>query len=259
MRRYHRYEVVGFDTLRTRAALLVGYHGRPIAHDLCILTTVMKERLGYLPLTIMHGAIAKMPFAHSAQRAIGMASGDGDEVESAIARNEHVLVTPGGTREGCRSSTTRHRIDWGKRTGYLRLALKYRVPIIPIGAFGVDNTYLGLNDGYRLGRALHVPGGLPLWLGVGPLGLWPLSPPFPAKFVQVIGDPLTLDELGLVGRMANDDAPLVRAHDVVTRAVQSLIDRARSLRFDSARVAWPEHAHDAREMRDSHATTKAAA
>ena len=49
-RRYHRYEVVGLEHLeRPGAALLVGYHGRPIAYDLCMLLVTVYERLGYMP------------------------------------------------------------------------------------------------------------------------------------------------------------------------------------------------------------------
>ena len=53
--RYHRYEVEGFEILeRTRPALIVGYHGRPLAYDMCILTAKIHERLGYLPHGVVH-------------------------------------------------------------------------------------------------------------------------------------------------------------------------------------------------------------
>ncbi|XXX71710.1 lysophospholipid acyltransferase family protein [Sorangium sp. So ce134] len=226
MRRYHRYEVEGFEHVaRPGAALIVGYHGRPIAHDMCILTAEIHDRLGYMPHAIVHGAAERQPLLKWVVDGLGFVTGDSAALEEAIARGEHVLVTPGGTREGCRSSRDRYRVDWGERFGYLRLALKYRLPIIPVGAAGVDDTYIGFNDGYRLGKRLGVPHGLPLWLGVGVAGLWPLSPPLPVKFRQCIGAPIDLLAEGPVDE--RDRGRLAVLHRRVTGAVQGLLDRAR--------------------------------
>ena len=222
MRRYHRYEVEGFEHLEGAApALLVGYHGRPLAHDLCMLTVTAYERLGYLPHGVIHGYFGHNRALRRAIDELGFVTGDGDALAAAVARGEHVMVQPGGTREGCRSALHRHEVDWGERTGYLRLALKHRLPIIPIAGAGVDDGYLGLNDGAALGRRLGVPHGLPVWIGVGPLGLWPLSPPFPVKMRQVIGAPIALGDVDPADRVA-----LAALHARVRGAVQALLDSA---------------------------------
>ncbi len=220
-RRYHRYEVEGFEQLaRPGAALLVGYHGRPIAYDLCMLTVTMYERFGYLPHGVVHRYVEHQPLMKWVSDGLGLVTGDGDDIDRAVARGEHILVQPGGTREGCRSFRHRYAIDWGNRTGYLRLALRHGIPIIPIAASGIDDGYLGLNDGYHLGKRVGMPGGLPLWLGIGPLGLWPLSPPFPVKIRQVIGEPITPS-----GSIDPDDPVALSAlHRRVGRAVQDLLD-----------------------------------
>ncbi len=220
-RRYHRYEVSGLSRLeRPGAALLVGYHGRPIAYDLCMLTVTMYERLGYLPHGVVHRYIERQPVMKWVSDRLGFVTEDGDAVERAVARGEHILVQPGGTREGCRSHRHRYEVDWGHRTGYLRLAIRHGLPIIPIAASGVDDGYLGLNDGYRLGKRLGAPGGLPLWFGLGPLGLWPWSPPFPVKIRQLIGEPIVWPRSLDPG----DPAALLALHQRVGRAVQDLLD-----------------------------------
>jgi hypothetical protein len=223
LRRYHRYEVVGLDRLlRHDACLLVGYHGKPIAYDLCMLTVTLRERLGYLPHGVVHGAVDHEPLMRWVSSSLGFVTGDGDAVALAKARGEHVLVQPGGTREGCRSSLHRYRVDWGERTGYLRLALRHGLPIIPIAAHGVDDGYLGLNDGHALGKRLGAPQRLPLWLGVGPLGLFPFSPPFPVKITQLVGEPI--DPLA-DGPIDPEDRPrLLALHRRVAGAVQALLD-----------------------------------
>jgi 1-acyl-sn-glycerol-3-phosphate acyltransferase len=225
---YHRYTVRGLDRLlQPGAALLVGYHGRPIAYDLCMLTVTIHERLGYLPHGVIHGYFGHQPILRWAIDNLGFVTGDGEAIERAVARGEHVLLQPGGTREGCRSFRHRYEVDWGDRTGYLRLALRYRLPIIPIAAAGIDDGYLGLNDGYALGRRLGVPHRVPVWLGLGPLGLWPLSPPFPVKITQLVGEPIDPFADGPID--PGDRAAMLRLHAKVKGAVQALCDEGRRL------------------------------
>jgi 1-acyl-sn-glycerol-3-phosphate acyltransferase len=222
LRHYHRYEVEGFEHLeRPGAALLVGYHGRPIAYDLCMLSVTVYERLGYLPHGVVHRYVKRQPIMQWVSDRLGFVSHDGAAVERAVARGEHILVQPGGTREGCRSFRQRYVVDWGERLGYLRLALRHRLPIIPIAATGVDDGYIGLNDGYRLGKQVGMPGGLPLWFGIGVVGLWPLSPPFPVKIRQVIGNPIVVQPID-----PDDREAVLALHRRVALAVQALLDRS---------------------------------
>ncbi|MEL6179682.1 MAG: lysophospholipid acyltransferase family protein [Myxococcota bacterium] len=229
MMRYHRYEVHGFHNLQCgRSALIVGYHGRPLAYDQCMLTVAIHDAFGYMPHGIVHSAARKLPIFRWLTDGLGFVAGDDGSLAEAIARGEHILVQPGGTREGCRSMRHRYTVDWGRRTGYVRLALKYQLPIIPVACAGVDDTYIGLNNGYTLSKALHVPFGFPVWLGLGPTGLWPLSFPFPTKFTQVIGEPMVLT---LDGRQVdpNDREGVLRLSARVQNEVQQLIQVARRL------------------------------
>ncbi len=227
MRHYHRFEVSGFEhIMRPGAALIVGYHGRAGAHDLCMLQSYMFERTGAMGSAVMHHAFARMPVLRWLVAGGGFVTSDGGDLAEAVGKGERLFVTPGGTREGYRSARDRYRVDWGQRTGYLRLALKYGLPIIPTGASGVDDTFIGLNDGYKWGKRLGAPAGLPLWLGVGPLGLWPLSPPFPSKIRLRIGSPFQPTEL-FADCNEPSEAVLLTAHARVAGAVQALLNSAR--------------------------------
>ncbi len=222
--RYHRYEVRGFEHLEgDRACLIVGYHGRSIARDMCMLSVYADRRLGYMPHAIFHKAAERLPVFRSIMAGVDGLAGVGEELERAVARGEHVLVTPGGTREGCRTFLDRYRVDWGRRTGYLRLALRFGMPIVPVAAAGTDDTYIGLNNGDAWSRRLRAPLGLPVWLGIGPFGLWPLSPPFPVKILQLIGEPIELPAVD-----PGDRERLLELHGDVTGAVQGLIHQARA-------------------------------
>ena len=226
LRRYHRYEVRGMEhALTPRASLLVGYHGRPLALDLCMFTVTFYEQMGYLPHGVIHGHFDENPALRRAIDGIGLVTGDGPEMGAAVARGEHILVEPGGTREGCRSFRHRYRVDWGSRVGYLKLAIKYGLPIIPIGGTGMDDMFIGLNDGYAWGKRLGAPARLPVWIGVGATGLWPLSLPWPVKIIQWVGAPI---ETHLTNRVSPEDrVGLLAIHEEVTGVVQALIDGAR--------------------------------
>ncbi|QRN95846.1 acyltransferase family protein [Archangium violaceum] len=232
LRRYHRYRILGLETLlEPGTRLIVAYHGRPLAFDQCMLTTVLHERLGYLPHGIIHEAFDQHPALRWLKEGLGFVTRDGPELAAAVARGEHILVQPGGTREGCRSFRHRYRVDWGERLGYLRLAIRYGLPIVPVAGHGMDDAFIGLNDGYQLGRRLGAPWGLPVWLGLGATGLWPLSLPLPVRMTQCVGQPIH-QHLG--GRVdPNDRAALMELHREVGGAVQSLLNRARTMGDDT--------------------------
>ena len=223
---YHRFEVHGFEHLRQGgAALLAGYHGKPVTYDLAMLSVRMFDELGYFPHGVFHGAFA-LPGLRAWLDGLGCVSGDDPRLADVVARGEHLIVAPGGTREAHRSSLHRYRVDWGHRVGYLRLAARLRIPVIPVGAAGVDDAYVGLLDGYRVARRLRLPPLVPLWLGWGPLGPWPLTPPFPVKITQVIGAPIPDTAEGRVD--PDDREALLALHQRVIAAVQESIDRARA-------------------------------
>jgi hypothetical protein len=225
---YHRYTVTGLERLLAPGAkLIVGYHGRPLAYDMCMLTVALYDRLGYLPHGVVHRGLDAIPALKVFTDALGFVTEDGDDLARAVAAGEHVVVTPGGGMEGCRSALHRYEVCWGDRVGYVRLARKYGLPIVPVGAAGADDGYLGLNDAETVGRLLGVPRrwAWALWTGIGPLGLYPFSPPFPVQFHQRVGEPIDpwADDDGRRG----EDAGLLRTHRRVVRAVQALLDEAR--------------------------------
>ncbi len=227
--RYYGYTVEGFEHLaRPGSALVVGYHGSPFAWDMCMLMVRVYDRLGYFPHGIVHRGVDGIPPLKWLTDELGCVTADGDRLTEAVLMGEHIFTTPGGTSEACRGLADRYRVDWGQHLGYLRLALRHRLPIVPVAAAGTDGAYIGLNDANALGRKLGLPRDWSwiAWLGVGPLGIFPFSPPFPVRMRQLIGTPIDLQAMGV---RAGDERSLVRAHQHVTGVVQDLLDRARGL------------------------------
>lgn len=250
---YHRYSVEGLETLvDAPASLIVGYHGRPTAWDMCMLTVALYDRLGYLPHAIFNSSVDKLPGARWLADSLGFVGEDGGVLAQAVKDGEHLVVTPGAATEGGRTFWTRYVVDWGDHRGYLRLSLKYKIPIVPVAASGTDDVYHGLIDAIQLGKLLGMPRGWGLWTGIGPLGLFPFSPGFPVKMHQIIGAPIRPWEHGA---RLDDRASWERAHTLVTGAVQELLDRARARRCAPAYprddTDRPQPTPDARASRRS--------
>jgi len=225
--RYHRYTVQGMEHLRgDRSMLIAGYHGRPLAIDMCMLTVAIHDRLGYLPHGIVHRNLESFPTLKQLTDALGFVTRDGPEIDEAIDRGEHIVTTPGGGQEGCRSFLQRYEVAWQGRLGFVRMAAKYRLPIVPVGAEGADDTYFGFYDAEAFARRIGVSRqqAYSLWLGVGPLGFYPFSPPFPVRIRQTIGTPIDpwndLDP--------DDPASYPIVHEQVVGAVQAILDQART-------------------------------
>lgn len=225
--RYHRYSVTGLEHLEGGAKLVAGYHGRPLAYDMCMLTVAIHDRFGYMPHGIVHRGTTLVPALKWFTEQLGFLVADGPEMAAAVARGEHVVVTPGGGQEGMRDFRQRYRVAWGDRLGYVRLAVKYGLPIVPVAAAGADDTYVGLNDAEAFGRRIGVSRDWAwlLWLGAGPLGPYPFSPPFPVRLTQFVGAPIPVDAEGPV--RLDDVGSLRRLHRRVTGEVQALLDRGR--------------------------------
>jgi len=226
--RYHRYQVLNLERLDgPQPMLIAGYHGRGLAYDMCMINIAIYDRLHYMPHSMLHRGIVYVPWWRWLADGLGFFIGDGPELAAAVRRGEHLIVTPGGAAEGCRRWDDTYRVSWSDHLGYVKLAVRYGLPIVPVGCAGADGTYIGLNSGPEFGEWLGLPKDYAYlaWTGLGPLGLYPFSPAFPVRMLQIVGEPIDPREEGATS--SRDTEALLRVHRRVTAAVQDLIDDAR--------------------------------
>lgn len=229
-RHYFRYSVEGIEHLDgERSVVAVGYHGRPVAWDLLMLHEMLYRRHGRMHFGLFHEWFERDPVARWMLRGLEWSTRDGPELVDAIHAGRHLILAPGGDREATRPWGLHNRVDWGLRAGFVRLAIRHGLAVVPIAAAGVDDAYVGCNDGYDWGRRLRLPHRLPAWLALGPFGLYPFSPPFPVKIHQLIGPPIDLDEFRARGE--GDREAMNAASLRVQGAVQDLLDRAEAKRL----------------------------
>lgn len=227
--KYFRYECEGYEhILASPSSLIVGYHGRPFAWDQGMLAARMYDELGYYPRTFSSKGLLDIPVYREIADSYGAIYEwpSEQEIERIKAAGHHLAVFPGGMREAVRPFWIRYQLDFGPRRGYLRLANHFNLPLIPVVATGVDDAYLGLNDGYAMSKRLTGTSYYSLWLGLGLVGFYPLALPFPVKIRQRIGPPIDLGSLREAA--GSEEEFLELAHTHVTTTMQRMLDELRN-------------------------------
>ncbi len=113
-----------------------------------------------------------------------------------------MILWPGGEQDAYRSWDKRDRAVLGGRTGFIRLALREQVPIIPVATIGGHDTLFVLSEGRGLARKLGLKERMrsevaPITLSI-PFGVTlHLTPfqhiPLPSKIRTEFLDPIYLD------------------------------------------------------------------
>jgi 1-acyl-sn-glycerol-3-phosphate acyltransferase len=212
--------------------LVVGNHsGGQLPPDVPVLLSAWwRERGEDEPIfTLFHSFVLGLP-------GIGaiMAKGGGIEAgpseAEAILRSGSILVAfPGGDHEVFRPWQDRNRIDFGGRTGFVRLALRTQVPVVPTVSVGAHESVVVLARGENLARRLGLHkrfriSVMPLVMGP-PFGVVPAgipTIPLPAKITVELLDPI---DWSSHGPEAADDEDVVQAcYDELTTKMQDALD-----------------------------------
>ncbi len=106
---------------------------------------------------LMHDVPFRVPWAGSWLNAAGAMAANPDNGRRALRDGGALLVFPGGDHDACKPFTQRHQIDFGKRRGYVRLALREGVPIVPVVSAGAHESLFVAFRGARIASALGLP------------------------------------------------------------------------------------------------------
>ncbi len=165
----------------------------------------------------------------------------------ALRQGAPVLVYPGGIEDVFRPHRWRYRINFAGRTGFIKLALRENVPIVPTVSVGAHDSLLILGNIYPVVSDIVNRWGLPWLGGLDPLTLpiylgfpWGVAcgplPNIPAP-VQVhnrICEPIVFDRAGRDA--ANDKDYVWSCYRQVKRVMQQeLIALARER---SLKISW---------------------
>jgi 1-acyl-sn-glycerol-3-phosphate acyltransferase len=138
---------------RRGAALLVGNHAL-LGLDSVALTAVLVAEGHRVPRFLAEKNLSRLPGGRSFLASVGAVPGTPDEAVALLEAGELVGVYPGGADDSFKLSSEAYTLKWGERTGFAKVALRARAPIVPIAATGVDELFTVLRREATIGRLL---------------------------------------------------------------------------------------------------------
>ena len=218
-RHYFRVMVDGIDKVPDGRVLLISNHSGQLPFDGMMIGTAMV--LEHEPPRVIRSMVEKwiprLPFVSVFMARVGQIVGTPENCRRLLARDEAILVFPEGARGISKTFDKRYQLErFG--TGFLRLALETRTPIVPVAVVGAEEQAPALYNLKPMARLLRMPSFpvTPTFPLLGPAGLLPL----PTRYRIYFGDPLVFDGCG-----DEEDEFIERHVETVRGAVQGLIRR----------------------------------
>jgi 1-acyl-sn-glycerol-3-phosphate acyltransferase len=227
-RHYFRVDQKGIEKLpRGRVLVIANHAGNTIPFDgiLLGLSLLLEGKPPRLARGMAEFYLPRIPWWSELIHRAGAVVGTPENCVQLLEREEAILVFPEGHRGFIKPYSKAYQLQrFG--TGFVRLALQTRTPIVPVGIVGSEEQSPGLFDARALGRLIGAPA-FPItwffpWLGV--LGYLPL----PVKYVLRFGDPIVLE-----GDSHEDDEAISARVDLVKDRIALLIEEGLA-----ARSSW---------------------
>jgi 1-acyl-sn-glycerol-3-phosphate acyltransferase len=228
---WFRMEIDGWENLPEPPVLLVGIHsGAPFVWDAWTVGVQWWRRFGQeRPLHgTAHDALMAIPVIGRYFRAMGVLPAAPDSIATALAEGRDVALWPGGEVDSLRPWIERDVANLAGRKGFVKMAIRAGVPIVPIATVGGADAMPVLMRGDRLSRALKLD--RVLRLKVFPLAVslpWGIAPaalpqlPLPAKIRTRFMPAVKLDD---DPARADDDRYVEQKYQEVQRSIQHGMD-----------------------------------
>ncbi len=136
---WFRMEVEGWENLPEPPALLIGIHsGGPFPWDAWTVGVQWWRHFGRTrPMHgTAHDALMATPGLGAYFRRMGCLPARADSITAALAAGQDVALWPGGERDSLRAWSQRDEAILAGRSGFIKLAIRSGVPIVPIATVG---------------------------------------------------------------------------------------------------------------------------
>jgi len=192
--RWFRAEWEGLEKIPDGGgALLIANHAGAIPSDAPVIMHGIEKELGRPVYGLADYFFRTVPVVGTLwARAGGVSARPGNAYRLLREQNQLALVFPEGTKGPSKSYTDRYQLRRFGRGGFVEIAMRAGVPVIPIAVVGSEEAMPVIFRLPTLARALGVPY-VPITanlLAMGPLGA---VVPFPAKFRLQVLDPVSFD------------------------------------------------------------------
>jgi len=228
---YYRAEFEGVDHLRDDACLTVATHnGSLYTPDAYCLMVAFWRRFGLEApgYGLMHKAAFRIPVFGDVLTRLGAVPANRESARVVLEGGFPCVVCPGGDVDALKPFSQRHRIVFGKRSGFISVAIRHQVPIVPVVSVGAHEVVMMLNEGRWLAEALGLtrhfrikaaPLSLSFPFGLTPAGLFAM--PLPSKIVVRV---LPSIELAEPAEQADDPETIRRCFEHVKATMQRALD-----------------------------------
>ncbi|MFM2153912.1 MAG: hypothetical protein RL199_2347 [Pseudomonadota bacterium] len=217
--RYFPVTSHGLDHVPDRGrAVLVGNHSGGVAVDaaMVVASLFFDKNPPRLAQGMAEKFISRLPFASSWTAKTGQFTGLPETAERLLEDDRLLLVFP----EGARGTAKLHKDRWSLvdfGTGFMRLAMKTKSPVVPFGFIGGGDAIPTVMNLRLLGRLVGAP-----YVPVTPY-LLPLPRPVPLEVHY--GEPMFFEGTG-----AEDDAVIQANVAKVKESIAALIEQGRASR-----------------------------
>jgi 1-acyl-sn-glycerol-3-phosphate acyltransferase len=217
-RHYFRVETHGIEHLPNGRVMVISNHAGQIAIDAAMIGTA--TILEHEPPRILRGMgeywLPTVPFVNLMMSRTGSVVGTPKNCTDLLRNEEAVIAFPEGVR-GMNKLFSERYILQRFGSGFMRLALATKTPIVPVAVVGSEEQAPSIANLTGIGRLLGMPA-FPVTLTfpwLGPLGLLPL----PVKYRIYFGKPILFD-----GDPDDEDAVIDKKVARVVGTIQSMLD-----------------------------------
>ncbi|HEY1358936.1 MAG TPA: lysophospholipid acyltransferase family protein [Thermoleophilaceae bacterium] len=228
---WFRMTIEGWGKIPPPPTLLIGVHsGAPFVWDAWTVGLQWWRHFGHeRPLHgTAHDALMAAPGVGWYFRKMGVLPAAPDSITGALAAGRDVALWPGGEVDSLRPWTRRDEAELAGRTGFIKMAIKTGVPIVPISTVGGPDAMPVLFSGRRLAKALRLdqvarlkrfPIALQAPWGISLAALPEI--PLPTKIRTAFQDPIELDD---DPAKADDDDYVQQMYEEVEGSIQRGMD-----------------------------------
>lgn len=233
-RSWFRVEWEGLEKIPSRGgALLIANHAGAIPHDAPVIMHGIESELGRPVYGMADYFFRTVPVVGTIwSRSGGVVASPENAYRLLREQGQLALVFPEGTKGPSKRFDERYQLRRFGRGGFVEIAMRSGVPIIPIAVVGSEETMPVLFRIPALSRLLRLPY-FPVtanMVAMGPLGV---VVPFPAKLRLRVLDPVTFDVPPDRGRYSRskvmEAAESIRAD--LQKTVYDLVSERRSVWF----------------------------
>jgi 1-acyl-sn-glycerol-3-phosphate acyltransferase len=202
--------------------MLVGNHSGGVAIDgmMVIASQFFEMSPPRLAQGMAEKFLNKLPFASQITNRLGHLTGLPEHAERLLSDERMLMVFPEGVRGTAKLYKERYSLV-GFGTGFMRLAMKMKTPIVPLAFLGGGEAVPTIANAYTLGKLMGVP-----YIPVTP---WIFAVPIPAKVEIYYSPPMTFE-----GNGSEEDDVIAANVDQVKARIASLIELGRRRRRGEA-------------------------